>query len=460
MILDLLPDIPLDFSSEEELLFDEEPICGAPVNEIKELLSTNHRSISLPDLSSYLSQPNMSVSYLIQHSLSVKCIIAKHTQIVEYLSENIEELLRIIFAGEEKLALQAYIVFGHLHTSLINYILKTTVLKKFIIDVLEAEQCVTHVIARACNMTALALAMSEKCFPEVCDYIILFPNLIGNDSILNFFEEILQDESFEQAHQWLASHGFAKIIMKHLEEVKINDDVDFYRDAKCREIINVFNIIRFSEKAPVIIKQFRSLDIIKMILSFKSVHEPLLDAKWASLDVLYNEDSFEEMNVIFSYAFSIISEPYVKISKYRISALHILEKMLSIDKTMVTQFMKKQLLQTLLRLSFQFQSNTFVLLQIQSFLSIAFNNKKINVLYVKTFIPPLMSEGTKDYNILMNSFSYNTIENAISAAAKDTMLKTELLKIDGFYDFVTGPLKRRRMLFFDGYGGKQPPVWA
>ena len=433
---------------------------GSPVNRMQDLLSNHQQNSALPDLTSYLSQPKMCVRKLLKHSLSVKFIIAKHPQIVEYLSAHINELLHIIFSDDEKLASQGYMVFGHLQSSLIDSILQSSDFHAQIVDVLTKRSDVTRAVSRACNMTALALTMSNGEFPPVCDFIIDFPKYIEQCPIMDFFEEITQDDiSYIPVQEWLVASSFPQLITDQINEIEVDSD-DYYKSKNLQQLTNLFKLIQFSSTSAPLIDGFRRIETVKAITRFETLHHKVEDARWSALDALYCSESVDIMNGLFNSVVAVLSEPYVTIYNFRLSALHVLEKMLVNDRKLISNFKKTPIYQIILRMILQFSENSFVLLQVEEFLQAVFKNKEINVVYANSLIPPLMYEGTKRENLTMTSFVFKVIDDALAAATKDKMFKVALLQIEDFDLFLQGPLKQRRKLMKEGYGGRLPVAWA
>ena len=433
---------------------------GSPVNRMTDLLSNQNQTSNFPDLTSYLSQTKMCVKKLIKHSLSVKFIIAKHPQIVDYIQHNINELINIIFCDDKKLAAQGYTVFGHLQSDLIDSILQTPDFREQVLNVLRGNERETYILARACNMTALALTMNAGSFHDACDYILDFVIFILDDPIMDFFQEITQEDfSYIATQEWLASRSFTKIVTDLINTTMIDSD-DYYDNKNALKLTNLFRLIEYCETSPALIENFRSPETIKALLKFPRLHHKVEDARWSALDALYCKKSIDLMRDIYDDAFTVLAEPYVVISNFRLSALHIFEKMLNYDKIIFEKIKKAPLYQIILRMILQFQENTFVLIQIEQFLQVAFKNKDINIIYANALIPPLIYEGIKQENKAMSCFVFKVIDDAVAAANKDRIFKAALLNIDEFDEFLKGPMKARRKLIQNGYGGKLPVAWT
>ena len=433
---------------------------GSPVNRMPDLLANHNQTSNFPDLTAYLSQPKMCVKKLIKHSLSVKFIIAKHPQIVDYIQHHINELIDIIFCDDKQLATQGYTVFGHLQSDLIDSILQTSDFREQVLKILRNDKKETYILARACNMTALALTMNAGSFPTACDYILNFVNYIEEDPILDFFQEITQEDfSYTSTQEWLASKSFDKIVTDLINTTFIDND-DYYANPNLKKLTNLFQLIEFCVTSPALIEQFRSTDTIKAILKFPRLHHKAEDARWSALDALYCKKSIDLMRDIYDDAFSVLAEPYVVINNFRLSALHIFEKMITYDTVLIPKIKKSPLYQIILRMILQFHDNTFVLIQIEQFLQIAFKNKEINIIYANALIPALIYEGMKQENKALSCFLFKIVDDAVAAANKDRIFKAALLRIDEFDAFLKGPVKQRRKLIQNGYGGKLPVAWT
>ena len=433
---------------------------GSPVNRMTDLLSNQNTNTNFPDLTSYLSQPKMCVKKLIKHSLSVKFIIAKHPQIVDYIAQNINELISIIFSDDNKLASQGYNVFGHLQSNLIDSILQTSDFHSQVLDVLLNKNQIPCILSRACNMTALALSMNSGEFPQICDYIPRFIDFIEADPIIDFFEEITQEDfSYIPTQEWLSVNSFAQKVTETINSIDIDSD-DYYTSKNLQKLTNLFKLIQFCETAPAILETFRCEETIDAILKFPRLHHKAEDARWTALDALYSKDTVELMRSIFNHAFTILAEPYISINNFRLSALHIMEKILNYDKKLSVKFQKIPMHQIILRMVLQFHENSFVLIQIEQFVQAVFKNKDLNITYAHALIPPLMYEGTKKENFTMNSFVFKIIDDACAAANRDKIFKAALLNIDEFDSFLKGPVKQRRKLMQEGYGGRLPVAWT
>lgn len=434
---------------------------GSPVNGAGLNGDVNQADQQFPDISNFLSQPKMSVKRILKHTVTVKLIASKHPQIVNYIQTNINDILTIIFSNHERLAAQAYTVFGHLQSDLINAILNDSNLNTQVADVLQNKTSSTRILSRACNLTALTLTMCPGEFPPLCDYVQDFYRYIEEDPIMDFFEEITQEDiSYIPIQEWLAAIDFPQTIINEINTIEINPQNDVFNDKPLQKLRNLFKLIQFSKTSPALIDLFRSADILKVIMKYEHLPIELEDARWSALDALYSQESAETMIGLFDHVFKCISEPYVQIHRYRVTALQILRQMVQYDKTLVPRFKKPQIYQILLRTILQFRENSFALLAVEEFLGEVFKNKQLNVLYAQALIPPLMFEGIKRENISMNAFSFKVIESALSVAAKDREFKMALLKIEEFDAFVTNELRKRRQIMKEGYGGKLPVVWA
>ncbi|EAY09308.1 hypothetical protein TVAG_394800 [Trichomonas vaginalis G3] len=421
----------------------------------------NSQDQQFPDISNFLSQPKMSVKRLLKHTITVKLISSRHPQIVEYIANNVNELISIILSNHERLAVHAYNVLEHLQNDLLTSILQNSNLHAQILDAVHNKSSSSRILSYSCRLTALILTMCPGEFPPICDYVQEFYKYIENDPIIDFFQEItMEDISYLPIQEWLSSLGFAELIINELNTIEIDIKKDIYDDIPLQKLRNMFKLIEFSSTAPVLIDKFRCPDIVKTIMRYTSLPREVEDARWSALNVLYCIESADIMNSLFDYVFTCIAEPYRQLHSYRVSALLILKKMLQYDKTLIPRFKKPQIYQILLRTILQFRENSFALLAVEEFLCAVFQNKQLNSMYAQAVIPPLMFEGTKRENISLNAFSFRVIENALSFASRDREFKMSLLKIEEFDSFLVNELKQRRQLMKDGYGGKLPVVWA
>ena len=444
--------------SDQDYILDEDYVDNISNSRI-------NPNFSLTDLTSYLCQSSMNVRYLLQHPLSMKFIFAKHKQIVSYLSDHINDLLALIFSNEEKLAMDAYNVFGYLQSNLIDSILSSSNFHNQIVSVLQNQSSSSCHLSRVCNMTLLAITMSSESFPQILDFITLFPLYIEHDPIVNFFEEIFQDDpSYSFVQEWLLQNSFPEHIIELIRSIKFTKEestaLNYFSNTKCQKLTNLFKLIHFCNNCTPIMNCFRNKETVTTILSFENMPSQTEDAKWAALDSIYNKQYAYNLSFMFNPAFSTVSASYIIINNFRLSALHILQNILHYDKSMINSFKNRQICQILIRLIFQFQTNTFVLLQIQDFLSEALKKKEINLLFAENIIPFLVFEGTKKENLLMSAFSFKVIEMSISYASKDNDLKMALMRIDDFSSFLSGPLKQRRIIMKENYGGRLPVSWA
>ena len=442
-------------SDSEDCFFDDDSNFDFLENQQKQ-------SLSVTDLQSYLSQSSMTVRTLLQHPLSNKFILAKNHQIISFFSVHINELLNLMFSTEESTSLQAYTVFGYLQSDLIDSILKSSDFHEQVLSVLENKREYPQILARVCKLTLLAITMNVDSFPDLLDFVIFFPNYIENDPFLTFYEEILQeDPCYSHVQEWLLEKNFHTHILNMIKTISFQDnkEVDFFSDKKCQRLTNLFKLIRLSQHSLILKDAFRTEELVDAMMKFENLPHQAEDAKWEAIDSLCDKKSYHIVEKYANKAFQTVSCGYLVVHRYRLSALHILQKLLHYNKPFYATFKNRQMIQVLTRLIFQFQTNTFVLLQVKEFLETVFKIKELNITYAEGIIPFLICECLKLENFLMSSFAFTIIEKCMSCASKDTNLKMALLRIDGFSEFVSGPLKTRRKMLKENYGGRLPVTW-
>jgi len=385
----------------------------------------------------------------------------KHPQIIGYISDHIEELLSLAFSEENsELSQEAFNISYHLQNNLIQKILSSSDFQSTASEVLNRKSPSTSSLSRVCSLATVSINMCMDYFPSTCGFILQLIRYINEPCILQFFSEILADDmTYHATQHWLYENGFPELILNKIRTLNIDANSDPYIDKKSQKLRNIFTTITMCKNSKELIRSLRSYESIQLFLNLPRYHSHLEDEKLMALSAIYSKKHIEDLRDFYPLMLWNISEPYTICNKFRVLSFQVLTKMLLKDKEVANLIEKSLVHQIILRTVFQFYENTFIMKAILDFLEAIFKTPKLNIVFAHSIIEPLIFEGTKSDFLMMNAFTYQVIEKSLVVAAADKAFKASLIDLDGFLEFVSFDLKKRRKQEQDDYGGKRPLVW-
>ena len=419
----------------------------------KKSLYIHHISVSFPLTQQLQSIPlnnfidsNPPISELLEHPSIFVEMNGGNTKFISYIIQNMRDFINLIFSSDQH-SIIAYNLVKIKQSLIIDAIGQSPVFYKSAIKIISSDPIDSVFLNRLMFITFLVIKQNEVSFPPNCGFILQLFQVIDNYGVVTFFDNILQPQlQLFHVQNWLNSVNFFKIVTEELNKTEPKGDP--YFDADTMKYISLLSIVRVCANSQALSNSFHSAQVIEAVtrpLPDNCFHSAI-NEQWLTICHLYNSSTADIMRGFFHQAVLMIENNDRRTLKGKEAAIFFLKKMIESDDLMIQFYINAELEETLLRILFEYTSNTFLVNAVLNFVKTGMKNFSLAPKLVSTFLPPLLYEATESSSNYLREISNELIDWCAKFESTNDWFSIIVKPLKQYKNFVSTSLIKWREL--------------
>jgi hypothetical protein len=310
-------------------------------------------------------------------------------------------------------------------------VLATTSYRDFAFHVLSQKDPPAHLIARISSLAVIALMRMPEIACEMCGFIYRLLPHCENATVFNLFETLMNDnESAAPAQCWLKGIGFCGYIPREIAAMPfdyVSGLANTFQDPVYNKAVYLFQLIARGLRSPILCNDFRGGSIVLCLeKQFPQMPDFVQSARWGAIAQLINEQNAPALGFFLEEALGIVSEPFERLKRYRVSVLGFITQMMQFWPETYKRLEESKLPAMLVTVAMLFPNSTILHNAFLQFVEMGLANLAFADRLIRLYVPAIVVNGESNENRIVKSLCINLMELFIDAVSKQPQLRAAM----------------------------------
>ncbi|EAY17463.1 hypothetical protein TVAG_494050 [Trichomonas vaginalis G3] len=417
-------------------------------------------SYSSSEIHAVLASPNPELKSLLAIPSIVRAIKQKPSGLMNFLLSHADEMLAMVFSQDKSIeASRAYSILVLGDPAISSEILKDDKFRNHALEALVQPDVPGYVLGRLSSLTLTLLQTLPADTIEHCGFIYHLLKHCANPSVYNFFISLTNGEEtrFEKAQEWLVDFGFSEYIIRELQSVDFKyqpTNTNPYLDPVYDKLSCLYQLVKRCSENKIMEKGFKTNSVVQALLEeIPNAPDYVKNAHWAAITAVTCQPVAVECLKLIPTALKLITEPFVRIRSFRVSALTFLTQMMEIAPMAYELLLQSSVLQSLCTVLIQFPNCTILHGEFRKFVETGLKNEQFAEKMVGVYTPLFIDQATGRINRVLSPTLFAIVELFNNKAATRPAIKAVLNEIPEYRDFYRNELLPYNQLCNSTYGG-------
>jgi hypothetical protein len=378
------------------------------------------------------------------------------------LKQHTHELVKMVLSEDQSIAAaHAFQILQAGVEELNREVLKDLRFRDLALETLVNSESSEFRIGRLASLTLTFLIKSPEEAQPSCGYFYHLLKYCYNPSVFNFFESICTtDKMAESSQKWLINMGFDEYIIRELQ----NTDFSYeskepfpLKDKVYFKVLCLYQLVMKASKNDILAPAFQRKEIVDSITKeFKNPPDFLRSAQWSAIEAVCTPVNAGNMHGLIDKALIIITEPFEKMTLFRVCALDFLTTMMENWRQTYSILIETTILQILATLLMMFPNSTIFHASFRKFVEVGMKNKAFSIRIATIFTPILVDIARKRENRVLSATAFEVIAQLIEFAKQDDTIKECLGNHPEWNSFISNEYTNYMKIITSNYGSIVP----